>query len=224
MKVLLAEDEKDLNDVLSAMLTHSGYEVDSVLNGAEAVEHAKNNVYDAIVMDIMMPVMDGITALKEIRSRMNMTPVLLLTAKTEVSDRITGLDAGADDYLTKPFAMGELLARVRALTRRHNTYTPRILTVENVTLNLENAELSCLNSISLATKEIHLMELLMSNPEVIFSSEEIVNRIWQDDEDADSELVWMYISFLRNKLKAVGSSLQITGERGGSFCLTSINI
>ncbi|MCR5250707.1 MAG: response regulator transcription factor [Lachnospiraceae bacterium] len=218
MKILIAEDESDLAEVLSAMLTHAGYTVDAVENGSLAVEHCRNDAFDLIMLDVMMPVMDGITAVQEIRRLGVTTPVLFLTAKSEIEDRITGLDAGADDYLTKPFAMGELLARVRAMTRRHKEYSPRILTLHDVSLNMDKSELTCKNSISLAAKESRLMELFMNHPDVAFPTAELLDRFWHD-EDADSEAVWMYISFLRNKLRSVGASLVLLGEQGGSFTL-----
>ena len=218
MKILMAEDETDLAEALKAMLEHGGYTVDAVENGALAVECARTDAYDLIILDIMMPVMTGLEAVKEIRRLGILTPVLFLTAKAEVEDRISGLDAGADDYLTKPFAMGELLARVRAMTRRRSDYTPRVLTLNDVSLDMEKAELSCKNSISLAAREIRLMELLMNNPDVAFSTEDLLARFWHEEE-ADSDAVWMYISFLRNKLKAVGATLVIIGEEGGSYTL-----
>lgn len=220
MKILLAEDETDLADVVSAMLSHSGYTVDTVGNGLEAVEKARGDAYDAILLDIMMPVMDGLAAVAEIRKSGNTTPVLFLTAKTEVDDRIAGLDAGADDYLTKPFAMGELLARVRAMTRRHGQYSPRIVTLQDLTLDTSKSELTCRNSISLAIRETRLMEQFMNNPEIAFSTEELLEKFWLGEDSADADAVWMYISFLRNKLKAVGSSLVISGETGGAYVLT----
>lgn len=218
MKILLAEDESDLSEVLKAMLEHADYVVDAVENGAQAVERARTDAYDLIITDWMMPVMDGLDAVKEIRRLGILTPVLFLTAKAEVDDRISGLDAGADDYLSKPFAMGELLARVRAMTRRRNDYTPRVLKLNDVSLDVEKAELSCKNSISLATREIRLMELFMNNPDIFFSTEDLLERFWHK-EDADSDAVWMYISFLRNKLKAIGATLVIAGEEGGSYSL-----
>ena len=220
MRILLAEDEEDLADVIQAMLQANDFTVDLAENGAEALRLAKENAYDGIVTDIMMPVMDGVTAVKEMRKTGDMTPVLMLTAKTEVEDRITGLDAGADDYLTKPFSMGELLARVRALTRRGREYAPRVIKVYNVTLNLEKEELSCMNSISLAAKEIKLMEFFMNNPEKEFTTEELLNKFWRNDDSTDPEAVWMYISFLRNKLKSVGAKATIVGEHGGSYMMT----
>ncbi|MBR3515079.1 MAG: response regulator transcription factor [Lachnospiraceae bacterium] len=220
MKILLAEDETDLAEVVSAMLTHSGYSVDTVANGLEAVEKTKSDAYDAILLDVMMPVMDGLTAVKEIRKDGNTTPVLFLTAKTEVDDRIAGLDAGADDYLTKPFAMGELLARVRAMTRRHGQYTSSIVTLQDLTLDTSKSELTCRNSISLAVREARLMEQFMNHPGIAFSTEELLEKFWKNEDGADGEAVWMYISFLRNKLKSVGSSLVISGESGGAYVLT----
>ena len=218
MKILLAEDENDLSEVLKAMLEHADYVVDAVENGAQAVERARTDAYDLIITDWMMPVMDGLDAVKEIRRLGILTPVLFLTAKAEVDDRISGLDAGADDYLSKPFAMGELLARVRAMTRRRNDYTPRVLKLNDVSLDVEKAELSCKNTISLASREIRLMELFMNNPDIFFSTEDLLERFWHE-EDADSDAVWMYISFLRNKLKAIGATLVIAGEEGGSYSL-----
>ena len=218
MKILLAEDESDLSEVLKAMLEHADYVVDAVENGAQAVERARTDAYDLIITDWMMPVMDGLDAVKEIRRLGILTPVLFLTAKAEVDDRISGLDAGADDYLSKPFAMGELLARVRAMTRRRNDYTPRVLKLNDVSLDVEKAELSCKNTISLASREIRLMELFMNNPDIFFSTEDLLERFWHE-EDADSDAVWMYISFLRNKLKAIGATLVIAGKEGGSYSL-----
>ncbi|MBP5608133.1 MAG: response regulator transcription factor [Lachnospiraceae bacterium] len=223
MKILLAEDETDLSEVIKAMLEHSSYNVDAVENGALAVEHARSNAYDLIILDIMMPVMTGLEAVKEIRTHGILTPVLFLSAKAEVDDRINGLDAGADDYLTKPFAMGELLARVRAMTRRRADYTPRVITLHEVSLDMEKAELSCKNTISLAAKEIRLMELFMNNPDLEFTTEDLLERFWHG-ENADSDAVWMYISFLRNKLKSVGAPLAIIGEEGGSYCLRKASL
>ena len=163
MRLLLAEDEKEMSAALSAILTHSGYDVDAVYDGQAAVEKALSQSYDCMIFDIMMPKKDGVQALKEIRDKGNMTPVIMLTAKAEIDDRITGLDAGADDYLTKPFAMGELLARMRSLTRRSTSYAPSKLTVGNVELDVEEQELACRNSIRLANKETKLMKFFMAN-------------------------------------------------------------
>lgn len=219
MKILVAEDEYDLADVIHDMLEASGYSVDVAENGQMLLDMAEQSAYDVIISDIMMPVKDGITAIKELRAAGNLTPVLFLTAKTQVDDRIEGLEAGADDYLTKPFAMGELLARVRAMTRRGRLYQPKVLTVFNVTLDTEKEELSCHNSISLAARESHVMECFMTSPGTEFTTEELLSRFWKNEDNADEDAVWMYISFLRNKLRSVGALATIKGDKGGSFSL-----
>ena len=219
MRVLVAEDEQDLADVLVAMLEHSGYVVDAAVNGKEAVELAQKNTYDAMVLDIMMPVMDGITALQTIRDMGIVTPALFLTAKAEVDDRITGLDAGADDYLTKPFALGELLARLRALTRRNSVYRPRTLELGDLTLDTENAQMSCVNSISLELHEVKLMEYLIQNNGRMVAEEDIYLRVWGEQPEEEQSVVWMYISYLRGKLRAIGTSVQLNGKRGEFYVL-----
>ncbi|WP_306306238.1 response regulator transcription factor [Megasphaera vaginalis (ex Bordigoni et al. 2020)] len=219
MKILLAEDERDMAAAVAAVLTHSGYAVDTVYDGAAAVAKAAENVYDCLVFDVMMPHLDGIGALRQIRGSGNVTPVLLLTAKAEVGDRIDGLDAGADDYLTKPFAMGELLARLRSLTRRSGSFTPRLLTLGNVTLNVEEQELQGDNSIRLANKETKLMQLLLLNGGKDFSTEQLFARIWDDETDVTADIVWVYISYLRQKLEAIAATVEIVGEKNGSFVL-----
>ena len=225
MNILVAEDEEDLKDVIEAVLDANGYSVDVTENGAQLLEKASANEYAAIVSDIMMPVMDGITAVKKLREAGNDTPVLFLTAKTEVDDRINGLDAGADDYLTKPFAVGELLARVRALTRRSrsSTNTQTVISVYNITLDTEKEELTGQNSIRLPAKESHMLGFFMNNPEKDFSTEELIEKFWKNEENADEEAVWLYVSFLRNKLRAVGASATIEGEKGYSYRLAGTN-
>ena len=219
MKILLAEDEEDLARVQKAMLEHSGHSVDRAANGREAMELAEKNAYDAMVLDVMMPVTDGITALKAMRAAGNTTPALLLTAKSQVQDRVTGLDAGADDYLTKPFAFPELLARLRSMTRRRTDYTKTKYDIGNVTLDTESAELKSVNSISLSSRETRLMEYLMQNPERAVTTEEIFGKVWADDADAKPGVVWVYISFLRSKLRSIGANVAIDGEKDGSFAL-----
>ncbi|MCR5781935.1 MAG: response regulator transcription factor [Clostridia bacterium] len=219
MKILLAEDEDDLARVQKAMLEHSGYSVDRAANGREAVTLAEKNAYDAMVMDVMMPVMDGVTALKTMRSSGITTPALLLTAKSQIEDRVAGLDAGADDYLTKPFAFPELLARIRSMTRRRTDYTKTRYEIGNLTLDVEAGDLAAVNSISLSSRETRLMEHFMQNPSKPFSTEDIFRRVWSDDPSAGAEVVWVYISFLRGKLKSIGASCRIEGEKGGDFYL-----
>ena len=218
MKILLAEDEQDLREVIEAFLTMEGYVVDTAENGREAVDRAAESAYDAIVMDIMMPVMDGIAAMQEIRGAGDTTPAIFLTAKSQVEDRIEGLDAGADDYLTKPFAMKELSARVRALTRRKRDYRPRSRVFSDLELDADRAELKSHNSIGLAAREVRMMELLMANTDREISTEEFLKEVWAG-EDTKKDVVWMYISFLRRKLQSVGAAAEIAGEKNGSFRL-----
>ena len=220
MNILLAEDEKDLSRALVAVLEHNGYNVTPVYDGEAAVWQAKENGFDCMIFDIMMPKMDGITALKIIRDSGDITPVLLLTAKAEMDDKVTGLDSGADDYLTKPFAMVELMARIRSLTRRKEDYTPKKLSFGSVTLDVSGQELISENSVRLAGMEASLMEFFMINSEKSFTTEEIYKRLWNEGE-AGPEIVWVYISYLRNKLKSISADIEITGQQGGSFKLVS---
>lgn len=222
MNILLAEDEKDLSRALVAVLQHNGYTVTPVYDGEAAVEEAKAGIFDCMVFDIMMPKMDGITALGIIRNSGDMTPVLLLTAKAEMDDKVNGLDAGADDYLTKPFVMVELLARIRSLTRRSGAYTPKKLSFGSVTLDIFGQELISENSVRLAGMEANLMEFFMMNPNKSFTTEEIYSHVWKDGEEG-SEVVWIYISYLRNKLKSIAADVEIKGEKGGSFTLERLN-
>lgn len=209
MKILLAEDENDLRDVLTEYLQEFDHEVVAVENGQLALEESRRNAFDVMVLDIMMPVMDGLTALANMRTEGNVTPVLMLTAKSEVDDKITGLNTGADDYLTKPFVMKELLARINAMTRRRNVFEKKILSVENVQLNTESGTLSAVNSISLSNQETKLMELLMHNREKRYTSEEILNRIWPEEAEAGTGLVKTYVLFLTDKLAAIGAELKL---------------
>ena len=218
MRLLLAEDEKEMSAALSAILTHSGYDVDAVYDGQSAVEKALSQSYDCMIFDIMMPKKDGVQALKEIRDKGDMTPVIMLTAKAEIDDRITGLDAGADDYLTKPFAMGELLARLRSLTRRSTSFAPSKLTVGSVELDVE--ELACCNSIRLANKETKLMKFFMANVGKALSTAQIFDNVWGDEDDVDESIVFIYVSYLREKLEAVQADIEIVGERGQDYVLT----
>ena len=219
MKILLAEDEKEMSRAVATVLSANGYEVDAVYDGMAAVEMAAAHSYDAMIFDIMMPKMDGVTALRQIREAGDVTPVIFLTAKSELDDRVEGLDAGADDYLTKPFALKELLARVRSMTRRRGDYLPKSIKVGSVTLKTEEGELSAENSVRLATKEAKLMEFFMRNPDRTFSTQEIFAHVWQDEEQQGEDIVWIYVSYLRTKLKSIFADLAIEGEQGGSFCL-----
>ena len=224
MKILLAEDEQQLSRVLETAMTHEGYQVDTAFDGQEAVDLAKENAYDLMILDIMMPVKTGIEALKEIRQTGNTTHVIMLTAMSEVDDKVTGLDAGADDYLTKPFSLKELLARLRSMSRRVATFTPNLLQIGQTRLNVGEHELVSSNSIRLAGKESRMMEFLMLNAQKSLSTQEIFRHVWSkdEDEDLDEGFVWIYISYLRQKLKAIHADLAILGEEGNSFTLVPL--
>lgn len=219
MKILVAEDEPQLLRVLTVAMEHAGYDVDPVDNGLKAVEHAKENSYDVIMLDIMMPVMDGITALKKIRESGDKTYILMLTAKAEVDDRVTGLDSGADDYLTKPFSLKELLARLRSKERREDDFTPNKLELGDITLNVSKQELVSHNSIRLSGTETQLMNYFLLNQNKELSTEELLNHVWKNDIDANADVVWIYISYLRQKLQSIQSSVRIEGDKGGSYKL-----
>lgn len=224
MRILLAEDERELSNALSAVLKHNNYSVDAVYNGKEAYEYGLTDNYDCIILDIMMPVMDGIEALRSLREKGCQTPVILLTAKSEVCDRIEGLDSGADDYLTKPFAMGELLARLRAITRRKPNIASDLLSAGNITLNRENFELKGKKgSFRLTNKEYQMMEMLMSNPNVLISTEKFMDRIWGFNSDAEINVVWVYVSYLRKKLALLDADIRIKAVRGVGYTLEEIN-
>ena len=222
MRILLAEDETDLANALKALLVHSGYSVDVAEDGQYAVEFAAQNAYDAMVFDIMMPRKDGLTALSEIRATGDSTPVLMLTAKSEISDKIAGLDTGADDYLTKPFAMGELLARLRAMTRRGKTEEIAVITYANISVDMGSSELSAVNSISLAAKELKLLELFVKSEGKCLTADEIFAKIWQDDDDTSQKVVVMYVSYLQNKLRSVGAACTINGSFETGYTLTEV--
>ncbi|MBO5535451.1 MAG: response regulator transcription factor [Clostridia bacterium] len=219
MKILLAEDTRDLNRVLTVALEHAGFDVDSAFDGEEALAYLEKNGYDLLILDIMMPKKNGIEVLREVRSYDNMTPVLLLTAKAEVDDRVAGLDAGADDYLPKPFAMKELMARVRALTRRKTVYLEKTLRYGDFSLDMEQFELTCENSVHLSVKEFELLQVLVRNAGHRVDTDFLMAHIWNGADNATPEMVWLYISYLRGKLDAVASHITISGEKNGSYML-----
>lgn len=223
MRILLAEDEKELSNALVAILKHNNYSVDAVYNGADALEYGLSQNYDVIVLDIMMPKMNGLETLENLRKKGIHTPILMLTAKAEIEDRILGLDAGADDYLSKPFAMGELLARVRAMTRRKSEFTPNLIKVGNISLNKENYELSNeKSSLRLGNKEFQMLEMLMSNPKCLISTEQFMERVWGYDAEAEINVVWVYISYLRKKLVSLNANIKIKAGRGVGYTLEEI--
>lgn len=220
MKILLAEDEKQLSRVLVMAMKSVGYDVDPVFNGQEAIEHAKANAYDVMIFDIMMPVKTGLEALKEIRATGNRTYVIMLTAMAEIDDKVTGLDAGADDYLTKPFSLKELLARLRSLERRTEEYDSDVLAFGDLKVDQSEQRLASHNSMSLSGKETRLLSYFILNADKELSTQQLLNQAWDRDENADAEDVWIYISYLRQKLQAVGSSTIIDGQKGGPYQLS----
>ena len=222
MRILIAEDEEQLSRAVAAVLGHTGYEVDTAPNGAVAVQLASEHVYDCMVFDIMMPEMDGIEALSKIREKGDATPVILLTAKAEVEDRIQGLDAGADDYLTKPFAMGELAARIRSAIRRRGSFTPKLLRLGNLSLDTEQQEITAVNSIRLAKKESSLLAYFLLNADKDLMPGEIFERVWSDEPDMDRDVVWVYVSYLKNKLMSVSADITIEGEMTGPYRLSAM--
>lgn len=220
MRLLLAEDERALSKALTAILERNNYSVDAVYDGQAALEYLEADNYDGVILDIMMPKIDGITVLKEIRKKGNLIPVLLLTAKSEVDDKVEGLDAGANDYLAKPFHSKELLARIRAMTRVQTGQTSSILKMGNVTLNRAAFELSTSKgSFRLANKEFQMIELMMSNPGVLISAERFMEKIWGYDSEAEINVVWVYISYLRKKLAALQANIQIKVTRSVGYSL-----
>lgn len=220
MRILLAEDEPQLNRVVKVALESVGYQVDTVFDGEQAISAAKSNPYNVIILDIMMPVLDGIEVLKQIRANGDKTYVMMLTAKAEIDDRVIGLESGADDYLTKPFSLKELIARLRSRERRDAEYQVTEMDYSDLHLNTDQQELVAHNSIRLASKEVDLLSYLILNSEKAISNQEILDHVWKDDPSADSELVWIYISYLRQKMTSIGSKVKIIGEKNGEFVLT----
>lgn len=220
MKLLYAEDEIAMSEAVCDVLKYRKYNVDAVYDGEEAYYYAKNEEYDGIILDIMMPKMDGLEVLSRLRAEGNNTPVLLLSAKGDLEDRVLGLDLGADDYLAKPFAMSELLARVRAMLRRKENYTPNVLSLGNISLNLQSYELSANGkSIMLAKIEYQLMELFLMNKGNYLSTTTILEKVWGYNTDAEIGIVWVYISYLRKKLAELDADVEIKARRNIGYIL-----
>ena len=220
MKLLLAEDDLDLQNAVKTLLERSGYSVDAVDNGADAVDYAESAEYDGMILDWMMPEKDGIRALQEMRKKGIRTPCMMLTARDAVEDRVAGLDAGADDYLPKPFDAGELLARVRAMLRRRESYVPDILQWEDLTLDKGSCELRCGGkSVRLTGKMYQLAELFLENPRILFSVQQLMDRIWGWDTEAEINVVWVNISQLRKKLAELDTVTEIRVHRGTGYSL-----
>lgn len=223
MRLLFAEDEKSLSRAITAILKKNHYEVDAVYDGEEALAYLECGTYDGAILDIMMPKIDGLSVLKEIRRQGNNIPVLMLTAKAEIDDRVLGLDCGANDYLTKPFATPELLARIRAMTRTQMAQNTSSMTCGNLSLNQATFELSSpTGSYQLTNKEFQLLELLLGNPGQVIASERLFEKIWGYESDADPSVIWVYTSYLRKKLTALNASVRIRAIHNAGYRLEEI--
>ncbi len=219
MKLLLAEDEVSLSRALVKILEKNNYTVEPVYDGLSAKEYLEMDEFDVVILDIMMPKMNGIEVLKSMRARGNLTPVIMLTAKGEVDDKVLGLDSGANDYLTKPFATKELLARLRVITRSQESTDSR-LTFGNITLDRASFILSSpTGEFKLTNKEFQMMEILMSNPKNLVSSNRFFEKIWGYDSDAELNVIWVYISYLRKKLAALDANIEIKAMRNAGYTL-----
>lgn len=220
MRVLIAEDELELAKGLKFLLEKNKFTVDTVYDGAEALAYFQARAYDVVVLDIMMPKVNGLEVLRRIREMGSKVPILMLTAKAEIEDRVAGLEAGADDYLPKPFASREFIARVKALSRRNAGYTDLCLTVGKVQLDCNRYELSCgAKTVRLNNKEFQLMELFMRNPRLVFSAAHLMDKIWGQDSEADMNVVWTYVGFIRKKLKQIDGDIEIRTVRGAGYSL-----
>lgn len=220
MRILLAEDERSLSRAIMALLERNHYSADAVYDGEEALAYLECGNYDALILDLMMPKLDGLSVLRRLREGGNRIPVLILTAKSEVDDKVLGLDTGANDYLTKPFSTPELMARIRAMARSQTTQATSRLTFGNITLDQTTFELSSSSSsVRLTNKEFQMMELLMRNPRLRISSERFLERIWGYDSDVELNVVWVYLSYLRKKLAALQANVQIKAFRNAGYAL-----
>ena len=221
MRILLAEDERSLSRAVVALLEKNNFSVDAVYDGQKALAYLEAGNYDAVILDIMMPKLDGLEVLRRLRQRGNAIPVLMLSARSEVADKVTGLDTGANDYLTKPFSTAELMARIRAMTRsRAGGQVSSRLAFGNITLDQTTFELSSPEgSFRLANKEYQMMELLLRNPRQLIPAERFLERIWGYDSDVEMNVVWVYISYLRKKLSALHADIQIKATRNAGYSL-----
>lgn len=221
MRLLLAEDEKELSNALVAVFKHNKYSVDAVYDGQDVYDWAKNGNYDGIILDIMMPKMSGLEVLEKLRHEGVTIPILLLTAKSEIEDRIKGLDLGADDYLPKPFDTGELMARVRAMLRRNSEFEPSIKSFGNITLDKKSFTIMCgERNVTLGNKEFQMLEMLMNNPKNVISADMFMEKIWGYESETEQNVVWVYISYLRKKLKQIDANVEIKAIRGIGYTLT----
>lgn len=224
MRILIAEDEQTLAKALKFLLEKNKYTVDLVFNGADALAYGMETAYDAVILDIMMPQMNGLEVLRQLRRERSAVPVMMLTAKGEIEDRVLGLESGADDYLPKPFATQEFLARVKALTRRSAGYSGQVLTLGQTTLDCNCYELSSgAHTVRLNNKEYQLLELFFQHPRFVFSTKYLMEKIWGLDSQADVSVVWTYIGFIRKKLKEIGADVAIQTVRGAGYCLEELS-
>ena len=225
MKVLLVDDEKQLVEAIALILKQNKFSVDTAFDGEDGLDKALSGIYDVIVLDVMMPKLDGISVLKKIRENRISTPVLILSAKSQVSDRIKGLNQGADDYLTKPFDTNELLARIRALLRRKAEFTGDILEFGDITLDRDSFEIcKAEHKIALGKKEFQIMEMLILNHGKTIDKEKFIEKIWGYDTNAEYNTIEVYVSFLRKKLTAIGSNTEIKSLRGVGYALGEKNV
>ena len=220
MRILFADDDRDLCRAVRTLLEHEGYVVETAHNGSDALELAETGSFDGMILDWMMPEMNGISVLRELRRGGVTTPCLMLTARSEVEDRVAGLDSGADDYLSKPFNTAELLARLRAIIRRHEVYAPDIVRFSDLALDKGTMELCCRgSSVRLGNKAFRLMEMLMENSHRVFTIDQVINRVWGWDNDTELNLLWVTVSQLRKKLSELGTVVEINAVRGVGYSL-----
>ncbi|MBQ7077029.1 MAG: response regulator transcription factor [Lachnospiraceae bacterium] len=224
MRILYAEDERSMSEAVCDVLTFNKYSVDCVYDGEEAYSYASLSEYDGIILDIMMPKMDGLTVLKKLRAEGNNTPVLLLTAKAEIEDQIEGLDLGADDYLPKPFSMNLLLARLRAMMRRKEEFIPDTVTLGNISLDQKDFKLRCGDKeVVLTNLEYSMMELFMRNKNNYFKTEDLLTKVWGYETDAENGTVWVYISYLRKHLADIGANVNIVAKRNIGYRIEEVS-
>ncbi len=224
MRILLVEDEKGLSKALTAILKHNQYSVDAVYDGQEAIDCFDENLYDLVLLDIMLPKKNGLEVLKEIRQKNNKVAVILLTAKSQMEDKVTGLDFGADDYITKPFETRELLARIRAAVRRTGEQTENILTFGNLTLNRTSYEISVnRTAMRLGHKEYQMLEMMMLSPNAVISAERFMEKIWGYDSETEMNVVWVYLSNLRKKFTELKANVNIRANRSIGYTLEVVD-
>lgn len=220
MRILLAEDERSMSRAIATLLQNNNYSVDTVYDGEKALLYLRSGDYDAAILDIMMPKLDGIRVLRALRKHGSSLPVLLLTAKSEIDDKVEGLDSGANDYLTKPFNCRELLARIRAMTRVGASCADKILRFGNVVLDRDSCTLEGPSgSVRLSGKEYQMMELMMRDPDRVISAEKFMNKVWGIDSEAEINVVWTFLSYLRRKLQKIGADIVIKASRGQGYHL-----